>query len=76
MRNTLICIVGTSLFKVNLKNLSENTPSKPDNWLLVKKYYDEKNLKLLVKELSKVNLSSRICGAVINTIGEVKEKDD
>lgn len=74
MRNTLICTVGTSLFESNLKNLSENTPDRPSNWQLIKKYYDEKNLDLLAKELSKVDPTSRVCGAEINTIEAAKSK--
>lgn len=74
MRNTLICTVGTSLFENNLKNLSENTVGKPNNWQLIKKYYDVKNFDLLAKELLKVDPTSRICGAEINTIEAAKSK--
>jgi putative CRISPR-associated protein (TIGR02619 family) len=74
MRNTLICTVGTSLFDSNLKNLSEKTLEKPENWQLIKKYYDEKKLKLLAKELLKVYPNLRICGAEINTIEAAKSK--
>ncbi|MCW1298696.1 MAG: putative CRISPR-associated protein, partial [Candidatus Parvarchaeota archaeon] len=66
--------MGTSLFESNLKNLSENTSEKPDNWQLIKKYYDERNVDLLAKELLKVDPTSRICGAEINTIEAAKSK--
>lgn len=74
MRNTLICTVGTSLFENNLKNLSVETLGKPENWELIKRYYEEKNINLLAIELLKVDPSSRICGAEINTIEEAKSK--
>lgn len=74
MRNTLICTVGTSLFESNLKNLSENTQGKPDNWNFIKQYFLEGNLKLIADELLKIDPSSRICGAEINTIEAAKTK--
>lgn len=74
MRNTLICTVGTSLFESNLKNLSENTPDRPENWQLIKKYFDSNNYKQLANELLKVDPNSRICGAEINTIEAAKSK--
>lgn len=74
MRNTLICTVGTSLFESNLKNLSESTPDKPENWEFIKKYYEQKNLDLLAKELLNVDPNARICGAEINTIEASKTK--
>lgn len=74
MKNTLICTVGTSLFESNLKNLSDSTPEKPANWERIKQYFDNKNYKLLAKELIQVNPNSRICGAEINTIEAAKTK--
>lgn len=74
MRNTLICTVGTSLLESNLKNLSEVSLHKPNNWSQIKKYYNERNNVLLAKELLQVNPNDRICGAEINTIEAAKTK--
>jgi putative CRISPR-associated protein (TIGR02619 family) len=74
MRNTLICTVGTSLFEGNLKNLSEQTPNRPDNWKEIKHHFDNKNWNELAKELLKIKPDSRICGAEINTVEEAKKK--
>ncbi len=74
MRNTLICTVGTSLFESNLKQLSGKSPESPKNWQEMKKQFDNSNWKGLVKELLKVEPSSRICGAEINTIEQARKK--
>lgn len=74
MRNTLICTVGTSLFESNLKNLSEHTPDRPENWKEIKKNFDCKNWQGLCNELLKVEPFKRICGAEINTIEEIRKK--
>jgi len=75
MRNTLICTVGTSLFEGNLKRLSEATTDKPKNWKQLKDAYEKENWNRLVKELLKVISTSKICGAEINTIEEVRKKN-
>lgn len=74
MRNTLICTVGTSLFEGNLKNLSESSPGRPENWQEIKTQFDNKNWDELAKELLKVKPNNRTCGAEINTIEEAKKK--
>jgi len=75
MRNTLICTVGTSLIEGNLKHLSESTPGKPNNWENLKHAYLNENWPLLVKELLKIDPTSRMCGAEINTIEEIRKKN-
>lgn len=74
-RNTLICTVGTSLFEVNLKNLSEHTSDRPDNWEQIRQSYSKQNWKELANELLQVEPTKRICGAEINTIEEVRRKN-
>ncbi len=73
MRNTLICTVGTSLFG-NLKNLSENTLNKPNNWKEIKECYNPIQPQKLSHELLKILPTERICGAEINTIEEARKK--
>lgn len=74
-RNTLICTVGTSLFDGNLKSLSATTANAPSNWIEIRRAYDEKDWKNLAAEILKVSPKERICGAEINTIEEVKNKN-
>ena len=89
MKNTLICTLGTSLFKPNLFNL----PSQEnyDNWLGKQpqedqKYlnYDlianlkaalaDKNWKDLAKLLGSIPGKTRLCGAEINSITDLIER--
>ncbi len=78
MRNTLICTVGTSLFEANLKNLRSNADrnpaSVPANWSALLGAYQTKNWITLVNELLKVDPSSRVCGAEINTVEEMRKQ--
>jgi len=74
VRNTLICTVGTSLFEGNLARLSEDTPDLPENWKVLKEYFESKNWSLLTKEMLKLDPTLRVCGAEINTIEESKKK--
>jgi len=73
-RDTLLCTVGTSLFEANISRLSETTQDAPNNWKSIKEAYDERNWNKLADELLKVDASSRLCGAEINTIEEIKKK--
>ncbi len=74
MRNTLICTVGTSLFRGNLDRLNEETHNKPENWKEIIRFYKEKNFSQLAKELLKIAPTSRLVGAEINTIEEARKK--
>jgi putative CRISPR-associated protein (TIGR02619 family) len=75
MRNTLIATVGTSLFMGNLDklpgNLSIDASLRDDLWSL----YVKKNWSALAKRFLTLNPSDRICGAEINTIEEVSNKN-
>lgn len=73
-RDTLLCTVGTSLFEANISRLSETTPDAPENWASIKEAYDKKNWDKLADELLKLKPSSRLCGAEINTIEEIRKK--
>ena len=64
MRNTLICTVGTSLF-ANIKN-AEGT---------LKKAFEEKNWNQLALLLLGQEYSARICGAEINSITSICNKN-
>ncbi len=75
-QNTLICTVGTSLFESNLKHLSESTANAPTNWHELKQAYDLQNWALVADELLKIqDPSTRVCGAEINTVEEIRKKD-
>lgn len=74
MKTTLLCTVGTSLFKGNLENLSESTPNRPKNWEKLKTHYDKQEWKELAQELLAIAPNERVCGAEINTIEEAKNK--
>ena len=75
MRNTLIATVGTSLFMGNLDKLQDNlsidASLRDDLWSL----YVKKNWSALAKRFLTFNPSDRICGAEINTIEEVSNKN-
>jgi putative CRISPR-associated protein (TIGR02619 family) len=73
-RDTLLCTVGTSLFDVNISRLSATTSNAPENWASIKEAYDKKNWDKLADELLKLKPSSRLCGAEINTIEEIRKK--
>ncbi|MHA1252498.1 MAG: putative CRISPR-associated protein [Candidatus Helarchaeota archaeon] len=77
MRNTLLCTVGTSFFAGNLKLLSENRhPDPPSNADKIIKAYNSKAWKQLAKEIINIgDPTKRVCGAEINTIEEVRNKN-
>ena len=75
MKNTLICTVGTSLFEANLRRLTSEYPSKPENWEAIAENFKKKNWSHLADELLKVDPKERICGAEINTIEAAKNKN-
>ena len=64
MRNTLICTVGTSLF--NNLSRSEESLQKP---------FKDKNWNQLALELVKLPNTDRVCGAEINSITSICEKN-
>jgi putative CRISPR-associated protein (TIGR02619 family) len=64
MRNTLICTVGTSLFG-NLKNAEDS----------IKQVYEAKNWNQLSLLLLQQSNSSRVCGAEINSITSICERN-
>jgi putative CRISPR-associated protein (TIGR02619 family) len=86
MRNTLICTVGTSLFKPNLLGLPN--PDTYDSWLAKQPQQDRQYLsfelteslktalanrdwKLLAELLGSIPGTTRICGAEINSITDL-----
>lgn len=73
MRNTLICTVGTSL-ESNLRQLSQNSSDCPKNWKEIKTYFEDQNWNGLSNELLRLDPTSRICGAEINTIEEIRKE--
>lgn len=73
-RNTLICTVGTSLFS-NLNQLAADKPDAPGNWRELKDAFDRADWKQTAAELLKNSPSARVCGAEINTVEEVRNKN-
>ncbi len=73
-RDNLLCTVGTSLLEANISRLSATTSDVPQNWASTKEAYDKKNWDKLADELLELSPSSRLCGAEINTIEEIRKK--
>jgi putative CRISPR-associated protein (TIGR02619 family) len=72
----LICTVGTSLFQPNLENLRKELCNNTikDKYKLLAKFYENKNLKGIASELSRLDANDRICGAEINSIASIIDK--
>ena len=73
----LICTVGTSLFKPNLEKLKQELErgSIAEEHRLLATSYAERHDEELVKELIKLEASERICGAEINSVASMIERE-
>jgi putative CRISPR-associated protein (TIGR02619 family) len=68
-RTVLICTVGMSLL-VNLKQKSDTSDFDP-----LHPAFSQKNVPLIVKHLSALPMEDRMCGAEINTIAQLLQKN-
>ena len=72
-RHTLLCTVGTSLFG-NLGRVTEKMSDKPSNWRELRRDYESGAWNGLARQLADLDPTTRVCGAEINTVEEVRKK--
>jgi len=70
-RDSLLATVGTSLF-TNLR--SDRQTQLPENWDDIQKNFHSRNWNQLAAALGKLDPTTRLCGAEINTIHEICSK--
>ena len=90
MRSTLICTVGTSLIYPNLKNLpsaanyeawlsrqpeQDHAHFTPDAIAALKTAFDQQNWSDLAIHLSQLAPTARLCGAEINSITDLLQRE-
>jgi CRISPR/Cas system-associated protein Csm6 len=75
---TLVCTVGTSLFNANLdplaKRFAESAPALGDVETALARAYAAADWRGVAVALSAVKASDRICGAEINSVGDLVER--